>query len=1244
MFCNPLDIPDDVIAAQEAGELVIFVGAGVSKDGASDLPLFEGLTDQIGAAIGKTRGSREDFDVLLGDWQDNHGARVHEAARAIIANPQSQPNEAHRLLLRLFKKPEHVRIVTTNYDRHFTTVASEFNLQLPVYRAPALPLGDDFHGIVFLHGSVEDKPERLVLTDADFGRAYLAQGWARTFLQTLYTRFHVLFVGYRHADILLTYLARGLPARDRRKRHAVQSHGDYTRWKQLGIDVIPYALPHSNLEVGLARWVQLSSLQPQDVRERVRQIVDGVEGPSLVIGGESSTAGDGAAAAIQLGRDGEDFLIRAFRDPVSTGWFTERARNLRWITWLLDSKLLPLLSDPVPLSGSSRVSSQLIGWAVERLLTSRSPETMEVFVKLGGGFGPDALWWAVRTLVVDANNLEVWESPYLDDWLVAIRHGCGPRMDHSLIPGLIAMLVANGKGEHALGLFSKLLHVRVEWSKAWASKQAVSQYASEAKLACAIHDLREAWTALQPLRGPATDDRLFRMLTGCVEELYVAHGPLTGRLDPVAGMRIVVDEPRGGHDPHDAEDFVPVMLLELLKARGASSRGVGEELILLWLTAPQVGWHRFAFFALRVDTAITPSRKLEIILHRSLVYPKNWQLQHDPQSLVVTIYGSLDQAEKRRLLTAVAVGPKLTEREDRTAGEIAESERSIRNGLLQSLAYSHLGDPEIAATLSEVGLELPPAFPENIEHKTAETEFGFVRDIERSPRSVKELLSQTVEAQFDYFLDYQGETQGWSGPNRAGLLGAIVAAAEENLEWAQALITSLIARGITQGDLWDRLAWGLNWHTKEATFRRWFLIEVMPCVDPTGWAIGTWRAWTHHLFQLGDQKVLKELSPDEWEVLLGWSLRAWHATRSVWSEQEAKLETHDALTSAINHPAGRAVEFWLTYVSHLRHTQPTMPFGWPERLQEPIGQLMVDESDIRLIGLAILGQNLSFVRYAFPVWTPSTLYPLLDTRQHPRLGLCLWSAWLHYGRLSAELATELPPFFEQAHHELLTADKDTPRHFITYLALLATSPFPPADALRWLRSILGNATPTLRAWWNSEVARCLREASPERQNTVWATWAREHLRSCQLGVFGAATAEEFAEFLHWPIAFAAAGDEALTLVQALHVHPVKRLDVIYDLKLSGVAKQHPDFTPRYLRWLLETVAVDRYGYYGLDDVIGDLAVTATNFSDLKAVAARLLALGCTPEAEALFSKTKGFTPSVPSPNSAPQDPAGEGKE
>ena len=44
-----------------------------------------------------------------------------------------------------------------------------------IYQAPALPMGDSFDGMVYLHGNV-DRPEDMVLTDSDFGKAYVSRG------------------------------------------------------------------------------------------------------------------------------------------------------------------------------------------------------------------------------------------------------------------------------------------------------------------------------------------------------------------------------------------------------------------------------------------------------------------------------------------------------------------------------------------------------------------------------------------------------------------------------------------------------------------------------------------------------------------------------------------------------------------------------------------------------------------------------------------------------------------------------------------------------------------------------------------------------------------------------------------------------------------------------------------------------------------------------------------------------------
>ena len=82
------------------------------------------------------------------------------------------------------------------------------------YPSLAFPQREDFTGIVYLHGSVKEPAQHLVVTDADFGKAYLEAPWtAAQFLSGVFRNSTVLFVGYSHDDTLMEYLARSLPVR-----------------------------------------------------------------------------------------------------------------------------------------------------------------------------------------------------------------------------------------------------------------------------------------------------------------------------------------------------------------------------------------------------------------------------------------------------------------------------------------------------------------------------------------------------------------------------------------------------------------------------------------------------------------------------------------------------------------------------------------------------------------------------------------------------------------------------------------------------------------------------------------------------------------------------------------------------------------------------------------------------------------------------------------------------------------------
>ncbi|WP_296140548.1 SIR2 family protein [uncultured Anaerococcus sp.] len=80
-----------------------------------------------------------------------------------------------------------------------------------IYSYPALPYGDQFSGIIHLHGDV-NCPSNIVLSDSDFGKSYMYYGNVTSFLRSLFeSEFTVLFIGYSYSDIVMKYFTRSLP-------------------------------------------------------------------------------------------------------------------------------------------------------------------------------------------------------------------------------------------------------------------------------------------------------------------------------------------------------------------------------------------------------------------------------------------------------------------------------------------------------------------------------------------------------------------------------------------------------------------------------------------------------------------------------------------------------------------------------------------------------------------------------------------------------------------------------------------------------------------------------------------------------------------------------------------------------------------------------------------------------------------------------------------------------------------------
>ena len=355
-----------MIDARREGKLAVFAGAGVSVGSPSNLPGFDGLVKCVAEGtpgVDPQDRKKKRFDRFLGELhRGGAGVNVHEIVHRELDRPESEPTPLHYELLQLFEGASDVRVVTTNFDPHFTTAARElFEDEVPHCYAPALPPGDDFSGIAYLHGSLEQHPEQLILTDEDFSRAYLTQGWARRFLQRLFSSFYVLFVGYSHGDAVIEYLARGIPATSDQGRFALDKgwkrpDEEPTNWEYFGIQPIYYPRAgeeneYAELPKALKRWNQYALQTARERAEHIEILVE--QGPS------------------ELNDQQEDALRDRLRSLDGVRHFANAASAPPWLYWAFSEGFLDTLFQPGSLS---EVEGYFARW-VANALVRQHPES-----------------------------------------------------------------------------------------------------------------------------------------------------------------------------------------------------------------------------------------------------------------------------------------------------------------------------------------------------------------------------------------------------------------------------------------------------------------------------------------------------------------------------------------------------------------------------------------------------------------------------------------------------------------------------------------------------------------------------------------------------------------------------------------------------------------------------------------------------------------------------------------------------
>lgn len=771
MRIREVDFPEPLLDAQEGGDLVIFAGAGVSIPPPSNYPTFEELAEQVsGGALERRKDDSgkptEPVDVFLGRLADKK-IKVHDKVRKILSDPNSAPNALHSDLLRLFKKAGEVRLVTTNFDVHFTTAAKLVfgSDALEIFSAPALPPGAPLQGLVHLHGSIEKPADRLILTDSDFGRAYLTQGWATRFLQDLFARYVILFVGYSHGDPVMNYLARGLPSKSHGPgRFALAPEGRNEHWTYLGITPLTYPVgkgenKHSAVQLALTAWADLAHRGVLEHEQHIKNIVSG---------------------PVPLGGEDVEYLERMLKDFSTAQFFTRHAKTVDWLQWVQSKPCFAKLFEHSFNVGP--VEQALAWWFAQEFACKHPAEALEVVRRNGETLGP-----ALCVALGQSFHVTRPSSENLGRWIPLIIKSRPPQLRDDFLHYLLYGSRFPEEGATALLLFEHLTKPEIILKQdLWSLAKGDTAGKVDFELGPQGQDywLRATWNTFFQPNLEVFAERLASIVTSHLEQAYSlleACGKIYPTWDPMSASRDSIEFNPGV--PTNFADLLIDMARDILLWNIEHRPARAHSLIDSWWGSRSRVLRRLAIFGVAKNSRWVADRKANWLLENDLLYARGLK----PETVLLLEAGYREASEPARvaLLEKIANGPP---------GDLGEDykEREIFNLFLRTTQAAP-DCPHARARLDE----LVSRHPEWAPREPSEAAGGVSEDGKlRSPIQTTELLAKAPQEWVERLVSYK--PQNLREPSREGLLEHLAEALRQDFEWGLNL-----ARALSSATRWE---------------------------------------------------------------------------------------------------------------------------------------------------------------------------------------------------------------------------------------------------------------------------------------------------------------------------------------------------------------------------------------------------------------------------------------------------------
>ena len=1134
MKIKDIDFPKRLLNALRDDKLVVFAGAGVSKGAPACLPLFAELADMIAQGTGEALQEGEPIDRFLGRLQ-NAGVDVHVRAEEALSCEDREATELHYNLLRIYSDAAQVRIVTTNFDPLFEKAAGAvFDDKPEIFRAPALPLGRQFNGIVHVHGAV-GRPNEMVLTDADFGRAYLTEGWARRFLVELFRSFAVLFVGYSHDDTILSYLARALPVGEDGRRFALigKSKNDTDRWRLLGIEPISYPQSSEDDHSILYKGVRgLAGLVQRSVLDWQREITEIAQKPP------------------PLDEETADLIEDALENATRSRFFSEAASDPKWIDWLDKRGHLNALFGDGTLSERDRI---LAWWLINHFTYEHADKLFLLIGKHNMRLNPlfwERLGWKLgedEANSLDERTLSRWISLLLATVPVHMR-------PNEILRRLGVHCMQRDMLNSLLQIFDTMMvsHLLLEEGVGWPDDDADD--ADDANIPIDVelpligeeYQLRGLWDGGLKPNLPQVVSPLFEWIIGRLEEQY-----LTQNSWQMASRKWeMASDGRSAIEPHEQDEYPESVDVLIDAARDCLEWLISNQIEtaarwcerLVGSDAPLL--RRLAVHGLSKRDDLTPDDKIDWLLTHIGLH--DLPAHHETFRAVRLVYPMISLESREALIRAVSTFRWPNEEDPRR-------ERSTAYQYFNWFHWLHESDPNCAYTrqaLDEVLEDYPDLEPSD--HPDLTSWSGPIQAIvPQSPWTVEELLAKPAADWLDNLLSFQSTES-----NRSDLMGLrsnVRKATRRNFDWGLDLADSLAEDGEWDVHFWADLirVWSEIW-LDEDKYRK-----VLHWLGKVELHRKYSREIANKLYSLvkdGGVSYALNVLPQANRI----AVALWRYLDRT--EQVERVDNW--LHLAINHPAGNLAEFWLEGLALWRKQQDSEAMTLSDEYNMALSDIVQDQKLPGRLGRTILASRFPFLLAIDEVWTRENLLPLFDPDSDDFQAA--WHGFLTWGNLDPTIADAMADLFLKAIEQIDSDLSSRRKKFIKYYTeMIACFTENPID--EWIPKLFRYGNQEDKHCFVLEVEYRLRDLDETAQREWWRRWLKRHWENRLQNVPPIPLdPNEVKHMLGWLPHLTAVFPEAVDLAVQMPRIPLQSYGVVYELEKGNLWQSYPEEVAKLL--------------------------------------------------------------------------------